>query len=506
MADAFHIKALQFIGAVEPSYLGSRSRTPALAQSFPLAMARAHTFGVIGPHTAEAGNLHDTSDAQADAKETQESGPSNVHPFRRGGVIPTSLCLTQAALGAGLLSVSSNAAEVGAIYQLSCLLLGGLLSVASLRMIAVASVATQCWSFEEISEELFHPAMSFLTGFMNSSNCLGAAAACLITCGQVFQAIFQADERTREIFVVSIGVCICAPLALAEHIGFLRHLAAFSLVSLLFLVAVTAWYLMANGMNQQIDVQTFSFGSGEATVFTYINCISSMVYAFCNQFSVPQLTGEMTPTPSTQRMTWVALLSTWLSFLIYGSVSILGLLAFGINQKDTLILDLMPVRQRVHVVFALVGLMFGSVVSFQFHIFAVRQFCAFAVRKARAARATPDLLPRTGGAGDGGAGHVCGRTPERWYDIVAAMGTVACVMVIAVKVSRLQVILNLIGAFAAGYISFVVPPLWILAVRRRERNFSWLRPEIFFSLAMLAFGIFLVVVGTYSAILPDEGA
>ena len=42
--------------------------------------------------------------------------------FRRGGVIPTAICLSKAAIGAGVLSVSVHAAEVGALYQLACLM------------------------------------------------------------------------------------------------------------------------------------------------------------------------------------------------------------------------------------------------------------------------------------------------------------------------------------------------------------------------------------------------
>ena len=48
---------------------------------------------------------------------------------------------------------------------------------------------------------------------------------------------------------------------------------------------------------------------------------------------------------------------TVLSFLLYGSVSVLGVLAFGVaeGQKDSLILDLMPVRKEPHVVLALLA-------------------------------------------------------------------------------------------------------------------------------------------------------
>lgn len=36
--------------------------------------------------------------------------------------MPTAICLSKAAIGAGVLSVSAHGAEVGAFYQLTCLL------------------------------------------------------------------------------------------------------------------------------------------------------------------------------------------------------------------------------------------------------------------------------------------------------------------------------------------------------------------------------------------------
>lgn len=42
--------------------------------------------------------------------------------FRHGGIMPTAICLSKAAIGAGVLSVSAHSAEVGAFYQLTCLL------------------------------------------------------------------------------------------------------------------------------------------------------------------------------------------------------------------------------------------------------------------------------------------------------------------------------------------------------------------------------------------------
>lgn len=417
--------------------------------------------------------------------------------FRRGGVVPTAICLSKAAIGAGVLSVSGHAAEVGVVYQLVCLVLGGLLTVMSIRMISVASIATKRWGFEDVCEELFHPGMSLFTGFMNVCNCLGAAAGYLIVCGQVLVVVFQADHSMRNLFVVLVGIFVCCPMALARHVGFMRHLAALSIGALILVVIVVAWYWGDRGTDESVTMESFLLGAGEATPITYMNAINNMIFAFCNQFNVPQLTGELTPEPSTRGMTKVAVLSTSMSFLLYSSVSIVGVLAFGVaeNQKDSLILDLMPVRKEIQVLISLLAVMFSVLTCFQFHIYPIRQFLAYLVRKLR------------GRSSDSEETDVVyfGRSLTRWYDIAGALCTVCFVVLIAVVITSLRTIMDFIGAFASAYISFIVPPMWIIALRRKEQSFSWFSREILFSISFLALGLFLFVFGTYSAILPMVG-
>ena len=490
------------------------AEVPAWVSAFDLYLAQAADSACTQLRVPKATDMEAKRDVEVCSQNSTTSGCSSSNwshsmissftipraKFRRGGILPTAICLSKAAIGAGVLSVAAHGAQVGAVYQFACLVLGALLTLASIRMIANASVETGCWSYEDICEELFHSAMSLLTGFINVCNCLGSAAGYLIVCGQVFQVIFQADDRGRNVFVVLMGVFVCGPLALARHVGFMRHLAALSVGALLLLVGSVLWYWADHGIDESITVDSFLLPSSGATVFTYMNSINNMVFAYNNQFNVPQLTGELTPAPSVRKMSVVALLSTSLSFLLYGSVSIFGVLAFGVgdNQKDTLILDLMPARKEWHVVLSLFAVMFSVLACFQFHVYPIRQFSAYAVRKLRGlpANAKHEDLEKAADGSDG----CWGRSLARWLDIACALGAVAVAILIAVVVTSLRTILDFIGAFASAYISYVVPPLWILALRRKSKNFSWLAPEILFSLSLLCLGVFFFVFGTYSAI------
>lgn len=412
--------------------------------------------------------------------------------FRRGGTLPTAVCLTKAAIGAGILSMASHCADVGLLYQTIGLCAGAALTAASIALIAEASIDTQCWSYEDICEELFHPGMSLLTGFFNVCNCLGSGAGYLIVCGQVFQVLSGAGAEWRRRFILLMGIFVCAPLALARHVSFMRHLAALSVAALLLLVVTVAWHVAEHGPDETVSLESVWSGMEGATVFTYMNSLNNIVFAYNNQFNVPQLTGELTPEPTPRRMLAVGGIAVVASFSMYMGVSVFGLLAFGVgaHQRDTLVLDLRPERSRPLVAIALCAVLFSVLTCFQFHVYPIRQFAAYATRKVRGRTADDDKTDVA----------FMGRTLTRWLDVASALSSVAVMVLIAVAVTKLKVVLDFVGAFASAYISFVVPPLWVVQVRRRRDGFSWWTGEVACCGALLGLGIFFMIFGTYSAI------
>merc|ERR1712066_886464 len=126
-------------------------------------------------------------------------------------------------------------------------------------------------------------------------------------------------------------------------------------------------------------------------------------------------------------------------------------------------LDLTPERRNPLVLAALVAVMFSVLTCFQFHVYPIRQFAAWAVRKAR------------GRGPDDEKSDVAyfGRSLTRWLDMASALASVAVIILIAVVISSLKTILDFIGAFASAYISYVVPPLWVIQILRRQKGFAW---------------------------------
>jgi amino acid permease len=281
-------------------------------------------------------------------------------------------------------------------------------------------------------------------------------------------------------------------MALAPHVGFMRHLAALSLAAIMLLVVCIGIWPVEHGIDDSVTMEALLDGQGGATVFAYMNSVNNMIFAFCNQFNVPQITGELTPQPGVRQMTRVGMLSSSLAFFLYGSVSAVGVLAFGLDdQKDTFVLDLAADTRNPFVFTTLLAVLFSVIVCFQFHIYPIRQFCAYNLRKLRS---------RTAVEQEGSDKVIYGRSVTRWLDMCCGLGAVAFAVLIASVITDVRVLLDFIGAFASAWISYVVPPLWVIMLRRRGQGFSWKSAEIAGCGALFVLGMCLFVFGTYSAI------
>merc|ERR1719323_406496 len=191
-------------------------------------------------------------------------------------------------------------------------------------------------------------------------------------------------------------------------------------------------------------------------------------------------------------MTVVSLITVAVCFTLFGGVSVFGMLAFGMGegQRDSLVLDLAPERASPLVLVSLVGVMFSVLTCFQFHIYPIRQFAGWAIRKARGR-----------GPNDEKSDVVYfGLSLTRWLDIASALVSVAIIILIAVVISSLKTILDFIGAFAAAYISYVVPPLWVIQILRRQKGVAWCSIEVLACLTFFSLGVFFFIFGTYSAV------
>jgi hypothetical protein len=272
----------------------------------------------------------------------------------------------------------------------------------------------------------------------------------------------------------------------------LRHLAALSIGAIFLLVICVVIWPIQHGIEGSVDIDSFENGRGGATAFVYMNSVNNMIFAYCNAFNVPQLTGELTPKPGVRRMTLVGVVAVSVTFLLYSSVSVAGVLAFGVETiKDDFVLDLAPGRNDPLVFVTLAGVMFSVIVCFQFQIYPIRQFCAYGFRKVRGLSSEVNAA---------GTKQVAGVQFARLVDMSCGVVTVLVALLIALVVTEIRVVLDFIGAFASSWISYVVPPLWVIQMCRTGKGLAWLEGEVIGCSILFIVGLFLFSFGTFAAI------
>eukprot|EP00425_Heterocapsa_triquetra_P007582 CAMPEP_0195157042 /NCGR_PEP_ID=MMETSP0448-20130528/184963_1 /TAXON_ID=66468 /ORGANISM="Heterocapsa triquestra, Strain CCMP 448" /LENGTH=494 /DNA_ID=CAMNT_0040195833 /DNA_START=62 /DNA_END=1546 /DNA_ORIENTATION=+ len=427
---------------------------------------------------------------QTGAKEASTSSSAGRPHFAKAATLLSAVTLSKAAIGSGTLELSTNCAQVGMASFFCGLMAAVVLTMLSSRLIVKVSIATGCWSFEDISDELLHPAMSHVTGFINFIACLGGGVGSIIISGQVFQVITNSSDATRRDFAIMLGTFICAPLALAKEVSCLRHLAACSHAALVLLIAVVVWLMLQNGLDESIEPEALMWGNGDVSIFSYMNAMGIIVFSFSVQSNLPQITGELTPEPTTGKMMEVCFISTMICFLVYASVTVVAILAFGV-ERDTggsLVMDLGPAGGQWQVRLALVGILLGCIVSFQFTIYPMRQYCAYVVRRLRGRSANDEAADAI----------YCGRSLTRWLDLLSALLSVGLCILVAVAIPSLHVVLAFVGSFCDAYICYIVPPVWMLRLLRRQQGFTWCGTEVLACLALFTFGIVQLVFGTLS--------
>merc|ERR1712048_427350 len=199
--------------------------------------------------------------------------------------------------------------------------------------------------------------------------------------------------------------------------------------------------------------------------------------------------GELKP-QGMKRVRGMGYISSGLSFVLYWFVSLFGVVTFGMKQKDSLVVDFQDYNRNPLVICALFAVGFSVLTCFEMHIYPIRQFLAYAIRKSRGLDVDDE----------GSDNQWRGISYTRLLDIGSAIFSVIVCILIAAKLTKIKDLTDLIGAFASRYIAFVVPPLCLMKIRHRQGGI-FVRPfEGIICILMLLLGLFFVLYGTYDAV------
>ncbi|KAF4691564.1 Solute carrier 38 member [Perkinsus olseni] len=256
--------------------------------------------------------------------------------------------LAAATLGAGALAVPVSILDAGIVGGVLLLFVMGILSLLSIVMIAKACYITGKPSYEELLEHLFGKGVCYGFDVVMILFCFGTCVTYLITLFDILSPVlihFIGPDPTnwflkiwvhRIPFTAVIAIVILLPLSLRSQISEIRYVTFLGVLGVLFLAITSIYVLCRYGVSDHLPSDMVSPVNGWTSMLAAIN---TYTFAYCNQPNVPEIYIQVRdPTP--KRFIPVVVWTIAVCFIVYVTVGLMNFLAFGMDVKSSIIINL----------------------------------------------------------------------------------------------------------------------------------------------------------------------
>jgi len=272
--------------------------------------------------------------------------------------------VTNAALGAGILLFPNEFSKLGIAVGLGSLLIAMVLMISTLRIIGKAGNITNAANYQEAVKALLGPVAGKGTSVTMTFYLLGTCTSYLVLIADQIETVITVSWLTRTVIILITGG-IVFPLMLMPDITFLSYTSTFGVVSQFYLVAVVMYHSIdkvdAEGPTKPLNMAAFDFNLGAAFA----------LYTFslqCHHVFIPVVSKLKNRTQA--RVDGVGALGLILCTILYGSLGVLGYLAYGSDVNADIIAFNLP--DTVDVQVARVCLALKCIVSYPLLHFAGR--------------------------------------------------------------------------------------------------------------------------------------
>lgn len=128
------------------------------------------------------------------------------HYFREGSVRGSIFNLCSATLGAGALAIPSAFAGAGLGSGALMLVMGGLATIFSIRLLLEAARVTRSRSYEDLTVHVFGKGMGLAVEVCIIVFCFGTAIAYIVAVGDLLDPVIALVRASR---FVSLSLCLC---------------------------------------------------------------------------------------------------------------------------------------------------------------------------------------------------------------------------------------------------------------------------------------------------------
>lgn len=409
---------------------------------------------------------------------------SGFSVLRTGSVKSGAVNMAQAALGAGTLSMpyamKSAGVGLGAFFILLC----GITSVFTVRLLIMVRDKTGHHTYEEIAKHVGNPALHKITALLISLFCWGITVVYVIAIGDIVHPLTD-GPGWPHVFKGDMGKKICTilfwglfmlPLSLLRDINSLRYASLFALVTLIFLIlSIIIYGFSTPGVSWSKNVVYAEADVG------MVCALPTIFFSYCCQCNAFEIYHEMRP-KTIRRMTRAATMAMSFATVMYLSAGIAGLAAFG-SATDGNILNNFAPRDHVYMIIAFLG--FAFTITFSFPV------CLFPMR---------DAFLQVFGLGDVYTASTLAR--------VAVAGSLATVsLLIGLFVTSIVVVFDVVGGVCGSTLAFTFPALFAL----RSKVVTWDNGKVRYVITVCIFfgGIIAGALGTgvgiYTKAKPSSG-
>lgn len=390
--------------------------------------------------------------SQADECKVDSSSHEETHarcwPIRmvrkvmpNGGFLSGVFNLSGSSLGAGILALPTAFNSSGIIMGTIYLIVIFLLTVFSVRLLAMTAKKTGIRSYEMMARQLFGRGGDIFTAVIMFVKCFGACIAYVICVGDLWSAFLKDPRVTgyattlsfQRVLTVITFVFLMLPLSLPKKINSLRYVSLIGVTFIVFFVICVVVHSATVGLKDGLkDKNLKMFGTGNSA----INSLGKYMFAYLCQSNMFEIWNEMKPEQTVGRMERECFIGMIICTVLYWMAGFFGYVDFGSKVESSLLRMYRPLTDYYFAV-AYIGIVVKLCVAFALHILP----CRDAVH------------------------HLIGwdlHTTKWWKNAVLCAVLSLLSLLCGLFIPKVDVVFGLLGSFTGGFIGFVFPSLFFM--------------------------------------------
>lgn len=398
--------------------------------------------------------------------------------FSEGSVKSSIFNLTNATLGAGIVSVPFAMMSLGLGLGLLTILLLAIASTTATKALVTVLDYTSASSFESLANlaggrnfSLFVQLILLLFNF-------GSAIGYLICIGDVFSVIIHAYHveaiiphylqwiLARHFFVSIVTVILLLPLCLVDKLSKLRMTSLLGLVALELLVIVTFVLVFQKGVHPSLGSFPYTKSFVPSSPKGPLRGVPLLVFAFSCHSNAPSIYNEL-ENQSYRRMAKVSRRSAITALITYLVMGVSGFAIYGQSLVPNVLFNFTSdLKHSVLLLIAFIGILIGVILSFPMNIFPCRTSVEHAL--------FPDATI----------------TPAQSVGI--SVGLVLASLCIGLKIPSLAILFSFTGSTCGAFVAFIGPGLFVLLLLPSPLTDS----RKIKALVLFIVGVFIAIFGT----------